>query len=407
MSADQPHTEPGPAVASITLDDLLGDLLWTKLLAASRLALGPGRMGIAVAAVVGILLLDAVASWILGGPTLAETARQAMGDALARSADGLADGDPASVVSGFVGRVVDPFQSASALTPWKFGFLIGPFFLIALVGGGAISRMAACEFSLNQAMSIRAGLSFSGRRLATMAGAVLGPLAVVGLLLVVLAAGGWLMLGLPIVNLIGSVLYGLAIVVGALAVVALVAYGLGASMIVPAVVCEGTDAVDAVSRAYAMVFAGPVRLVLYLVVLVVQGAVALLVLSLLAGAVVSLTAWVGSAWTGESVRQIIQTGSAGVLEQGPAGAGIGAGWLGFWIGLWSALPGAVVLAYLYSYCACGSTLLYLVMRRIADGQGLGELWSPGQIEAAMQAALQAREHAGPDAGPDAGSHKPR
>jgi hypothetical protein len=46
------------------------------------------------------------------------------------------------------------------------------------------------------------------------------------------------------------------------------------------------------------------------------------------------------------------------------------------INLWLAVPIGVLAAYLLSLVLTVSTMVYLIMRRVVDGQDIGELWVP-------------------------------
>jgi hypothetical protein len=192
-----------------------------------------------------------------------------------------------------------------------------------------------------------------------------------------LAIAGFFLARWPGVNLLGAVLYGAALLVGFLATFLMLVYALGKPMLIPAVCCDGADALDAIQRAYSYVIAKPLRLALYVGVLIVQGIVLVAVVSVFCAAVVAFTSRSAGAWTGERGERMVGGSRVVRAEEATtpagdrlfdAGAAVVRGW--------NLVPASIPVAFLFSYWTCASTLLYLGMRRVCDGQDMNELWSP-------------------------------
>lgn len=378
--------EKAPVLRSpITFDDLAADLIWPQLLRAGPLSFSPVRLGLS-------LFLFFVIALVLGACLWVERVLSLSDPAL------ITAGVPASLrffslrelgahPGGAAWRLIELFISL----PWllvlahpiaaTIGVLLS---LIAWsVAGGAISRSAAEEFSTGRSLPWPGAIALALRYLRSLLAAVAGPIVLVWLLWLGLAAGGFLLFRLPVLDLIGGVLYGLALFGGAAAMLLMGAYALGHWMLIPAVMCEGTDAIDAVQRAYSYVFGRTSRLLGYGLILAAQGLILGWIVWFLSAGAAGITARATSAWAGGPGRTAIETGATHAATADHAGAVPQAETAGptrrgaaFMVGVWSWIPTAFPFAFGVSFLFTGSTLLYLACRRINDGQDMNELWSP-------------------------------
>lgn len=269
---------------------------------------------------------------------------------------------------------------------------------------GAVGRMVASEVSLGRRISWTQGLAFSLRHWVSLVGAVLGPLVALWLIALMMGAAGYLLMSWPVVNLLGAVLFGVYLLGAAAAVVTAVGYMLGRGLLVPAVVCEGADAVDAIQRVYGYVLGRPLRLAFYLALAVLGVAVVVGILGLLTYWTIGFAAQGAGVWAGgrgggavwTAVRDAMGfAGPAGSYGEPPAGTFAAAAWI---IRLWSLIPLGLLLGTLVSCATAAMTMVYLAMRRVCDGQDVAELWIPGAIEANMAAAMSGRARAAAELG---------
>jgi hypothetical protein len=272
------------------------------------------------------------------------------------------------------------------------GWTLVPFVVlaapVALMGYCALCRMVASDLATGVLRSWTQGLRFALNHWRSVLTAWFGPLAFAGLIALGLASAGFLLLRWPYVDLLGSLLFGLFLLAGAVAVVVLVCYALGRCLLIPAVACEGSDGIDAIQRAYAYVLGRPLRLVLFGAFLVVQGLIALSLAWLLASAIVGFTRWAASAWGGPHAFELFAAAGPPPLTGAgtpPAAARI--------LAFWNAIPFVLVAGFGISYLASACTVLYLLLRRSNDGQDIGEIWVPGLIEGTMAETLAARAKA--------------
>jgi len=374
-----------PSRAPITLDDLTGDLIWPRLLRAASLGLGPSRLGIAFFTVVFLAIIGMLADWIGGlagdGPGEGVAGPRSLGELALVAFNGVLDGvarlHPADTAAAlywaFVGAPV------AAITQFPASTIVAVLLGVPVVAiaGGAISRMAACEFAVGLSMSWPQGLGFAISRLGSLVGALAGPIVVVWVVALLVALGGAL-LRVPVLNILVGALYGLALLLAFIAVLVMIAYFIGKPLLIPAVTCDGADAIDSIQRAYAYVYGRPLRLAAYLAVLLAQALFVLLLAQLIMWGVQILAEGAARALAGERGASIFaavrSTETAAAEEAGATGAA--AAWF---IRLWLAVAWGLVWAYAMSFYFCASTLLYLAMRRMVDGQDMHELWLPGMV----------------------------
>ncbi len=378
-----------PTRSPLTFGDLVADLVWPKLFRAAGLCLNPARIGVAFFTLVAVSFVWAAVSWLetklgLGGSaesqtTLAGIIRDLMPDAWRH--------DPALQTS-LLGTLFISLPVACLRAHPLACFIAGPVgFGIGLVGAAAICRMAATEMAMGIEVSWPEAVGFAIGRLKSLAGAVLLPILLIWGIGVLLALGGLVLMRFPVINLLGGLLYGLFLIAAFLAVIAMLTYLLGHGLLIPAVACEGTDAIDAVQRSYAYVLGRPVRLIAYLALIWVQAIVVIWLAWFISTAVIDFAAQVTGAWAGDSGSQMLAQGTQAATTipeartgSWPAGT---FGWGAALIEFWTLIPVTLVWAVAISFSYCASTVLYLALRRVNDGQDMSELWMPGMVEGTM------------------------
>lgn len=397
-SRDDPTQSPAPHPAGfwrrehltrpLRLADLTDDLLWPRLLRAAPLAMRPARVVIAFFTLLAISLIWRVPGYLpkIGGDAFLSDAAAALRSAadtgqLART-DGLLNGVGAFFSTFLFGVPASLLMSHPV---WTIVLTLLTLPILAM-GGGAISRLVACEFSQCVMIPWTEALGLVLRRKTSLIGAALSPLVIAGGTLLSISVGGWLLLNWPGVNLLGATLYPLFIAGGFVVSIILIGYLLGQCLLTPAVVCENTDAIDAMQRAYAYVIASPLRLLLYSAVLVAQLVAVAGMLGLIVGAALQVASAASTAFTGTEAAVMVH-GGAPEGSTWSAGASL--------ISFWTAIPTALISAFMLSFYFSGSTILYMLLRRLNDGQDPAEIWMPGLVPGTL-ASTTAQEHSGPN-----------
>ncbi|MBL8747129.1 MAG: hypothetical protein JNK58_12340 [Phycisphaerae bacterium] len=354
----------------VTLDELSAGLVWPTLLRTPVLALQPPRVLIGILVMLALWGIGRLLDWLLafGGV-------EAIGSPLVwRLRDGWLDASeqlvslhPAEALR-FLGDAtfghVLGLLEYRPLTAGLAVLLLAPIFAI---GSGAIARSVAVDLAVGTNLGVRDSLAFALRRWASFLGALIIPVVLIGVGIGALKVAGWLFLGLPYLNVLGALAYGLFLLVGLFTYALLIGFMLGQPMLAPAVAVEGTDAVDAIQRVYAYLLGRPGRALIYLFLAIAQGLIAIgLAAWVLNGAADLTSSMAGSFLSGEKSRALFEPGH----QAGAAGA---------IVAFWQLCVALVLSGILVSWHATAGTLIYLLLRRVCDEQDLREVWMPGVI----------------------------
>ncbi|MBC7833947.1 MAG: hypothetical protein H7Y88_02470 [Phycisphaerales bacterium] len=346
----------------LTLDDLTQDLIWPRLFRAASVALSPSRlcMGILLAVVLGLLirLFDWLADRTVGGDASAAPVAR-----LERHVESIIDpiaafNAPAAAAALYHLVIRKP---AMLLIDHPLAMLVAvPLIILAIAAlGGAIARSAAASFAAGSYTPWPRALGFSLGRIGSLVGAMLALPVAAWLICLLLAIAGWMLLNLPVLNVIGGLAYGLALIAGLVAFMLAAAVLLGGPLVIPAVVCDGADAIDAAQRSFAYVIGRPLRLAIYALILFGLGVAACWLVAWAAHGAIEFAGASTHAW---------------VTPPADAPA---PGWMarqtGELIRLWTLLALIAVSGYAISYFFCASTILYLAIRRVSDGQEMSDL----------------------------------
>lgn len=366
-----PHEPANVREPSVMLSDLTGDLLWPRVLRAPALALTPSRL------ISGSICAFLLALVIQLASVLKPADENATGGAYNEF---LTVGDQLNTISRNL------VESALALDPLAFAQSIGsaawvirdtvmqsplisliiglPLIAILCVAGGTISRSTAVEFAYGRFATRDDTLGFTLRRIRQFVGAVIGPIAACVIVFLLIAIGG-LLLSVPVLDVVGSILYAIALCLGILATVVLMLHVLALPMIVPAMAVEGTDSFDAIQRSYAYVVGKPLRYLSYAVILLLLGVLSAAIFTLVARGSIEMTDWAASFFASDSTTRVL-------TAEGELGATKGTAHS--IIQIWRTIIELVVAGYVISLFFTSSTLLYLVVRRVCDGQDMNEVW---------------------------------
>jgi hypothetical protein len=368
---------------------------WLLMLKSARVAFRPAAVGFAVCMVALLEIIDGLAAIGRDGARAARAT-------LRLSGHGYREGDWGGASGSMECPRLPACRNSSAClwngsrtTPGE-PLPLCPLLLL-LESSAAQSR--ALPRSIWLAVNARNGRSHwasqSGMRPASWVSCSARSLSSVGLALLLMLIGA-ATLTVPYVNIVGAIGYGLVLILGLLCVLAGVVYTIGAPLLVPAVACEGTDAVDSLGRVFPYVLGRPLRLLACIALLVLVVSVIGGLAGWAASATVDVTARASGAWAGPTVREGLGAAITGVRppESSPAASG---SWsavgpiIHFWHRFAFALAAAIGVASFFS----ASTACYLLMRLAVDGQDPEEIWSPGEIEASMRRTEEARRRLNP------------
>jgi len=352
---------------TVMLADLTGDLLWPRVLRAPALALAPSRLliGTVCAFLLSIVLTiaeqftsdaDATSS------SLDQAGRQ-VSMSIASIRASIESMNPELLAQSILGSTI-AIRNLVMESP-LVALLVGlPMIAILAVAGGAISRSTAIEFAKGRYAAREDTVGFALKRTTQLTGSIAGPIIGCVIVFLLIAVGG-LLLSFPVFDVIGSIVYGLMLILGIGATIVLMLHTLALPMIIPALSIEGTDAFDAIQRSYAYVVAKPLRYLLYALLLTLVGTLGAGVFTLIVQSSVDMTDWAARFFANNSTARVLTGEDELGATQGLAHQ---------IVGVWKTLAGLCISGYVISIFFASSSLLYLVARRICDGQDVNEVW---------------------------------
>jgi len=255
-----------------------------------------------------------------------------------------------------------------------FGFLL---IFTLCIGGGAISRMQACQFAHQSQLSIDEALKFSWGQWRPTVLAVVSPAMFVAGISILLMLAGLILFSIPIINVIGSLLYGIALIFGLFIALISIFYAVSFPMLVPAVMVESCTGGESVQRAFSYVIARSIQYLTYLLLLVIAMVVGFVFIRLITTLTLDVTAsLVGSMTLNNSLLnagaiQPMATPATGLAWYEQTGSAI--------ISCWEIIVYDCMIGWVFSGFFSSSTMVYLLMRRACDGQSTKEIWTDGLI----------------------------
>lgn len=267
------------------------------------------------------------------------------------------------------GRGVTWNDRANATQRLLWGLMVWSIF------GGAIGRMAAVQFARDQQVRLGSGLGFAFRNFFNYLYAPLLPLLGMAVLWVIC-------LGLGVLGRIpggGPIIVGLIWVVvlacGFVMTVILIGVTCGWPIMFATINVEATDGFDALSRGFHYVLERPLHYFAYAVFSVAFGAFAIFFVWLCAQLIVHMTALAVASGMGlESATQLLVGGPPLVTPpslkpQVPTEYTLARGMVIFW----NRAVAVLVIGFVYSFFWTSTTIIFLLLRRSADGKDLDDV----------------------------------
>jgi hypothetical protein len=262
--------------------------------------------------------------------------------------------------------------------------------------GGALTRSAVVDAARGRTISASEAFVFSFRRWGWYLLAPVMPLIVVAVLALLLALYG-LLFNVPVLDVVAGLLFIGALGLGFLIAMLIVGWVAGVHLMYPALSAEGTDAFDAVSRAFSYVLARPWRLVGYSFVALVYGAISYLFVGVIIFLIIFATRGAVAAWVFVDSSKLSAAGKPidtvdkfdalfpmpmlGQLAYKPAWDHLGitgditATLIMVWVYLLIGVLGAFAISFYFS----SFSVIYLLLRRHTDGSEVSQVFEPAQI----------------------------
>ncbi len=252
--------------------------------------------------------------------------------------------------------------------PW-FALLAGvPMLALVSVLGGGLCRMTAWDAGRSVKLPLVDAAMFVRRAMVRLALVPIFPVGVVGVSLVLMATVGALM-RVPVLDLVGGLLYGAVLVLSFLIAVGGVCFVVTWPLAIASVAAGDGDSVDAVVRSNAYLLRKPGMAVLALASAIVAVALGLAIAGGAALLTLNLAETAVGFWGGSGAA--LAAGDAGLLTPAFGAPPLGSGTAraaGAFVDLWELITVLLVGGAAVSLIADAATRAYLVLRCACDGQ---------------------------------------
>jgi hypothetical protein len=289
---------------------------------------------------------------------------------------------------GVAKNTADGFKAISWALMYHYIYSI-IFFAITLavisIAGGGLCRIAALQLARNEKPGITEALRFSAKRFLSFFTVPLAPVGIIifmGLFVFLLGLIG----NIPRAGeLIMGVFMLLALIAGALIAIVLIGTIAGFNLMFPAIVYDGSDCFDAISRSFSYVYSKPWRMGFYTVIAVVYGAICYTFVRFFTFLLLWVTrwflqfgVWVNSSKGVNKLTAIWPEPSFTGLRGSPGWAA--ANWseslATFLVYLVLLVVVGLLVSFVISFYFSANTIIYALMRNRVDNTALEDIYTP-------------------------------
>lgn len=290
---------------------------------------------------------------------------------------------------GVAKNITEAFKALMwAITQHYFYSII--FFAITLavfsLGGGGICRITALQFAGGEKPGITEAMRFSAKRFLSFFTIPLTPVGIIifiGLFIFLLGLIG----NIP---RIGELIIGIfmlpALIAGALITIVLIGTVAGFNLMFPAIVYDGSDCFDAISRSFSYVYSKPWRMGFYTVTAAVYGAICYTFVRFFTFLLLWVTRWSLQffAWTNNSKNQVNKLAAIWPepsfmdLQGSPSWATLNwsESFATFLVYLALLFVIGLLVSFVISFYFSANTIIYALMRNKVDNTALQDIYSP-------------------------------
>jgi hypothetical protein len=263
------------------------------------------------------------------------------------------------------------------------------FFAITLavfsLGGGGICRITALQFAGGEKPGITEAMRFSAKRFLSFFTVPLAPVGIIifmGLFIFLLGLIG----NIP---RIGELIIGIsmlpALIAGALITIVLIGTVAGFHLMFPAIVYDGSDCFDAISRSFSYVYSKPWRMGFYTAIAAVYGAICYTFVRFLTFLLLWVTRWflqfgiwtnstkvgnkLAAIWPEPSFMDLPGSSPWAALNWSESTAE-------FLVSLAILVVVGLLVSFVISFYFSANTIIYALMRNKVDNTALQDIYSP-------------------------------
>jgi hypothetical protein len=264
------------------------------------------------------------------------------------------------------------------------------FFAITLavisIAGGSLCRIAALQFARDEKPGITEALRFSAKRFLSLFTVPLAPVGIIifiGLFVFLLGLIG----NIPRAGeLIMGIFMLLALIAGALITIVLIGTVAGFNLMFPAIVYDGSDCFDAISRSFSYVYSKPWRMGFYTAIAAVYGAICYTYTRFFTFLLLWVTRWFlqYGVWVDNSSKEankltaIWPEPSFMGLRGSPSWATVNwsESFATFLVYLALLAVVGLLVSFVISFYFSANTIIYALMRNRVDNTALEDIYTP-------------------------------
>lgn len=286
---------------------------------------------------------------------------------------------------GYDGGTVTGLTPLEELTSTAWRHLTDPGWHDALLGviviivlsliwaffGGGILRGTAVEFCKDDRPNVNEATAFARKKFWSFFWAPLVPL--IGIVMMLVCVWIWGLIGqIPWVGpVVAGLIFFLAVLAGFLIVLMMIGGGVGLPLMAPTIAVEGTDAFDAVSRAFSYVFGRPWRFIWYYLVGLAYTTVCVAFVAAFAWLLLKVVYLAGAAGMGDRFEQVISLVQEGKVAETANIPETICAWL---VLIMVVVVWGVVAGFKVSMLFSLNTIAYCLLRRDVDGTDMSEVY---------------------------------
>ncbi len=270
--------------------------------------------------------------------------------------------------------ICDPAMRCMAFQ--KLAFLAGGGIVLLFIWsffGGAIARIAALDFARDERPQIGQATAFCAGKFGSFFWSPIVPLIFVAVLVlcnVLLGVVGRIPGAGPVIL---GLFFWLAALSGFLIVLLLIGTFFGSLFMWPTIAMEGTDAFDAISRAFNYLYARPWKTLWCVFVAGVYGLAVLIFVIAFAGLMMNIAEQTVALGMGHRFVRIGEFLQTNIPAQGSSVPEL---WATMWMKVVRFTVFGLVLGFWVSYKISAMTIIYSVLRRDVDGTDMNEVFLP-------------------------------
>lgn len=306
----------------------------------------------------------------------------------------LTDTDPLEIINSVLfsprlglSNLLGIFLASVATVDWAeyvvLVVLVMGFLAIWSIIGGSITRSAALEFARDEKIGFKESLSFASKKFWSYFWSPLTPALGVLFFSACNILGGLLGQVKYVGEIAVAIGFPLAILSGFLIIFIGIIGIIGFFLMFPAISAEGSDAFDAMSRAYSYVISKPKHFISLFLGIIICGTIFAVLISLVACLVMQIsfyTVGFGMGQKFESIREVISGGNATMASLGLLSMKFTALMLMIYMALVKVAVGSLVVVFAGS----ASTIAYFLLRKDVDGTDINDVYIEEQEEQTTQ-----------------------